>query len=74
MMQERIFDTTSTTAASYITSGGTLILGGLTLSEWGVIIAAATAIGTFAINWYYKSKQIKLEKERIEREFESNDD
>lgn len=57
MMHDKVVDTST---VSYITSGGTILIGGLTLNEWGIIIASCTAVGTFIVNWIYKHKMLKV--------------
>ncbi|WP_255427283.1 HP1 family phage holin [Serratia sp. JUb9] len=32
--------------------------GALTLKDWAVLVGMAVAVGTFAINWYYKHKLV----------------
>ncbi|QPT15467.1 holin [Serratia rubidaea] len=32
--------------------------GALTLKDWAVLVGMAVAVGTFAINWYYKRKLV----------------
>ena len=37
-----------------------ILIGGLSLSDWAIVIGIACTIGTFAINWYYKRKEFQL--------------
>ncbi|MGM7977655.1 HP1 family phage holin [Yersinia enterocolitica] len=34
--------------------------GAMSLNDWAVLIGMACAVGTFALNWYYKDKEFKL--------------
>ncbi|CQH27795.1 phage holin family protein [Yersinia enterocolitica] len=41
--------------------GGLLMgFGAMSLNDWAVLIGMACAVGTFALNWYYKDKEFKL--------------
>ena len=51
-----------TTPTSYATSAAMTILGGLTISEWMAITGIILGIATFAINWFYKYKHLKLDE------------
>lgn len=42
-------------AASYAASAVNIWLG-LTINEWCMLIGAVCALGTFAINWWYRHK------------------
>lgn len=69
------------TAAHTATYGGSAItvVGGLTLSEWGVIVGMVTAVlglvvGTF-VNIWYRRQQLRLLQEAIKSgKLESQDD
>ena len=50
----------TTSAAAYGTGTGMILIGGLSLSDWAIVIGIACTIGTFAINWYYKRKEFQL--------------
>lgn len=50
----------TTSAAAYGTGAGVILIGGLSLSDWAIVIGIACTIGTFAVNWYYKQKEFKL--------------
>lgn len=52
---------------AYLTSVGTVILGGLTLQHVALWVGIITTIGTFAVNWYYKDREHDREDERAER-------
>ncbi len=50
---------------SYLTAGATAAVGALTLQDVTMIVGIATALGTFAVNWYYKAKEARrLERSR----------
>lgn len=53
---------------AYLTSLGTAIFGGVTLQDVALWVGIITAIGTFAVNWYYKDR----EDERAERRYGGN--
>ena len=36
------------------------MVGGLSLSDWAIVIGIACTVGTFVINWYYKRKEYRL--------------
>lgn len=40
--------------------GVTAGLGALTLSDWALITGIICTLGTFALNWYYKQKELQL--------------
>ncbi len=42
---------------AYLTSLGTAIFGGITLQDTALWVGIITAIGTFAVNWYYKLRE-----------------
>lgn len=46
----------ATTAAAYAASGLNMFFG-LTVNEWCMVIGAICALGTFAINWWYRHKE-----------------
>ena len=48
---------------AYFTSFGTAIFGGVTLQDAALWVGIITALGTFLVNWHYKSK----EDERAEK-------
>ena len=50
----------TTSAAAYGTGTGMILIGGLSLSDWAIVIGIVCTIGTFAINWYYKRKEFQL--------------
>ena len=52
--------------ASYVASGGAIILGGFTLQEWAAIVGVMTAIGTFGVNWYYQHRRLQLVRQDVE--------
>lgn len=53
-----------TTVAAYVTSFGTFILG-WALDNPASFVAAACAIGTFVVNWYYTRRKFKLIESRV---------
>jgi len=62
--------TEKSTAASYAVSA-TVGLWGLTFNEWIAIGGLVFAIGTFFVNWYYRSSHYKLaerEQDRLDRQ------
>ena len=48
---ERVTELTKT--AAYTTGVGTAV-GALSVNEWAAVVGAICAVGTFAVNWYYK--------------------
>lgn len=44
-------------------------IGGLTLTTWLSVIGVILAFLTLAVNWWYKRQILKIERERLEREF-----
>ncbi|EKN3612477.1 phage holin family protein [Yersinia enterocolitica] len=40
--------------------GVTAGIGVLTLSDWAMITGIICTLGTFALNWYYKQKELQL--------------
>lgn len=52
--------------ASYTSAGGTVVAG-FELNEWAIIVGIVATIVTLLMNWYYKSKHLKL-SERLARE------
>lgn len=48
--------TTMTTPASYVTA----LVGLLTAVDWEKAIYIVLAIATFAVNWYYQHKRLKI--------------
>lgn len=49
-----------TSATAYVASFFTALFGGVTLQDVALAVGIITAIGTFAVNWYYKSREIKF--------------
>lgn len=54
----------TTSAAAYGTGAGMILIGGLSLSDWAIVIGIACTVGTFALNWYYKRKEFRLLQEQ----------
>lgn len=57
---------------AYLTSVVTAIFGGLALQDVATWAGILTAIGTFAVNWYYKEREADREEERAERQHGRN--
>ena len=55
-------------AVSYICAGIVGLIGTVTLEAVAVVVGIVTAIGTFAVNWYYKRKHDKREQARLKLE------
>lgn len=53
-----------TSAAAYGTGTGMIVIGGLSLSEWAIVVGIFCTVGTFAVNWYYKRQEFKLKQEQ----------
>lgn len=51
---------TAATALSYSASGSAITFGTLTTNEIAQVTGATFAGLTFAVNWYYRSKHLKL--------------
>ena len=50
----------TTSAAAYGTGTGIIVVGGLSLSDWAIVVGIVCTVGTFVINWYYKRKEYRL--------------
>jgi hypothetical protein len=55
---------TKASTTAYTAGGGGTFLGLLAQVDWLAVTGAITMVGTFLVNWYYKHKSFKLEKER----------
>lgn len=53
-----------TTVASYLSAGGAVIFG-FTANEFAALVGAVCAIATFAVNWYFKYRQLKIIEARV---------
>jgi len=42
---------------AYVASVATALFGGLTLQDVALWVGIITALGTFAVNWYYKERE-----------------
>lgn len=52
-----------TSATAYVASLFTAVFGTVTLQDVALWVGIITAIGTFAVNWYYKARDSRtLEK------------
>lgn len=47
-----------TSKASYGASGLLATLGAMSINEWATTIGIVLAVGTFAVNWYYRRKLV----------------
>ena len=47
---------------AYIAAACTAIFGKLTLQDVAMWVGIITALGTFAVNWYYKDREDKREE------------
>lgn len=45
---------------SYVTSGGTVVAGGLSANEWIALGGLTLGLLTFLVNWYYRHKTYQL--------------
>ncbi len=52
----------TTSAAAYGTSTGVILIGGMSLSDWAIIVGIICTVGTFAVNWYYKRQEFLLKQ------------
>lgn len=50
------------TAASYTSSVTVMVLGGLSLSEWALIVGIVMAFFTAVVNWHYKRQHLAIAK------------
>jgi hypothetical protein len=50
--------------------GSVSVLSALTLTDWGILIGIATAIGTFALNLYYQHRRDQRGQELHDAEME----
>jgi Flp pilus assembly protein TadB len=57
----------ASTAASYVASASTTVVGGLTLQEFAVWVGICTAIATFLLNWHYQRKADRRAEQFINR-------
>lgn len=48
--------------SAYATSAATSVAGWITLQDFAIYVGIATAIGTFVLNWYYKSREDKRQE------------
>lgn len=55
---------------SYTAGVSTATAGALTLNDWALIVGIIVSLGTFAVNWYYKHKTVKI----LARQNTGNDD
>lgn len=53
MRMEKYSSQLSYWVASMVTAAGAM-----TLQDWAVLVGIVVAIGTFFVNWYYKSKLV----------------
>lgn len=65
-MEEKIADLSS--SATYVAGSTAAVVGTMSANGWAAAAGALCAIGTFFVNWYYKSKAMKLEERRLELE------
>lgn len=63
MSQQNTINATTWTGAIMAT------LGGLTATEWAALAGAVAAIGGLVVNLWRSSVMVRLERERLEREF-----
>ena len=52
----------TTSAAAYGTGTGMILVGGMSLSDWAIIVGIICTVGTFAVNWYYKRQEFLLKQ------------
>ena len=57
-MQDKI-----STGASYVTSGS-LVIGGIAVSDLAIIIGTVLGIATFVVNLVFKYKHLEIERKR----------
>lgn len=50
---------------SYVTAYVSTAVGGITLDQVALWIGIITAVGTFAVNWYYKARADKRDASRV---------
>lgn len=61
------------TAASYVSSGGMFIVGGLTAQEWAIVLSILFSVATFAVNAYYRRLDAKRQQRQEHRDRERHD-
>ena len=61
------------TAASYASSGGMFIVGGLTAQEWAIVLSILFTVATFAVNAYYRRVDAKRQRRQEQRERERHE-
>lgn len=47
----------SASVTAYVTGISTAVFGGVTLQDVALWVGIVTTLGTFLVNWYYKSKE-----------------
>lgn len=50
-------------------SAGAAAIGGITLTTWLSVVGVLIAFITLAVNWWYKRQMVKIEIDRLNREF-----
>lgn len=55
-------------AVAYASSGSAVFFG-LTANEFAAVVGAVCAVLTFAVNWYYKRKHLKIIEKRMNAPF-----
>lgn len=70
MAQDRIGE-----VLSQVTWGGAGIgaLGAITVIQWVAIGGFVLALAGFCVNWWHKAQMVKIAKERLEREYPSEE-
>ena len=61
------------TAASYASSGGMFIVGGLTAQEWAIVLSILFTVATFAVNAYYRRVDARRQQRQEQRERERHE-
>lgn len=67
--QQTAFETTAATVGGKAThiGAGSMVMGWLLSSQFGVLFGLALGVAGFAVNWYYKAKQDARDQAEHER-------
>lgn len=52
------------TQVAYFTAALTTFFGSITLQDVSILAGMVAAVGTFAVNWYYKAKEFERNAEK----------
>ncbi|MBQ1784643.1 MAG: hypothetical protein II007_13435 [Gammaproteobacteria bacterium] len=61
------------TAASYVSSGGMFVIGGLNAQEWLIVLSILFTLATFAVNTYCRRQEQLRQQRQEQRERERHE-